>query len=193
MKNNHIYEIYKVTSILLIIDQISKLLINTKMTLNQEIVLIPKLLSILYVKNTGAAFSILQDNTIFLTVINALFIIVLHLFIKREKNLSKFSCLSLGLIMGGMFGNLIDRIIHHGVIDFIYISLIDFPVFNIADMGITIGVIYGVGVIIGVLLVFIKGVEVTSIIGSFVLSILGTSVGVSVANKKRLFRGRFRG
>ena len=141
MKNNHIYEIYKVTSILLIIDQISKLLINTKMTLNQEIVLIPKLLSILYVKNTGAAFSILQYNTIFLTVINALFIIVLHLFIKREKNLSKFSCLSLGLIMGGMFGNLIDRIIHHGVIDFIYISLIDFPVFNIADMGITIGVI----------------------------------------------------
>lgn len=141
MKNNHIYEIYKVTSILLIMDQISKLLINTKMTLNQEIVLIPKLLSILYVKNTGAAFSILQDNTIFLTVINALFIIVLHLFIKREKNLSKFSCLSLGLIMGGMFGNLIDRIIHHGVIDFIYISLIDFPVFNIADMGITIGVI----------------------------------------------------
>ena len=141
MKNNHIYEIYKVTSILLIIDQISKLLINTKMTLNQEIVLIPKLLSILYVKNTGAAFSILQDNTIFLTVINELFIIVLHLFIKREKNLSKFSCLSLGLIMGGMFGNLIDRIIHHGVIDFIYISLIDFPVFNIADMGITIGVI----------------------------------------------------
>lgn len=141
MKNNHIYEIYKVTSILLIIDQISKLLINTKMTLNQEIVLIPKLLSILYVKNTGAAFSILQDNTIFLTVINALFIIVLHLFIKREKNISKFSCLSLGLIMGGMFGNLIDRIIHHGVIDFIYISLIDFPVFNIADMGITIGVI----------------------------------------------------
>ena len=141
MKNNHIYEIYKVTSILLIIDQISKLLINTKMTLNQEIVLIPKLLSILYVKNTGAAFSILQDNTIFLTVINALFIIVLHLFIKREKNLSKFSCLSLGLIMGGMFGNLIDRIIHHGVNDFIYISLIDFPVFNIADMGITIGVI----------------------------------------------------
>ena len=86
-------------------------------------------------------YSLLQDNTIFLTVINALFIIVLHLFIKREKNLSKFSCLSLGLIMGGMFGNLIDRIIHHGVIDFIYISLIDFPVFNIADMGITIGVI----------------------------------------------------
>ena len=43
--------------------------------------------------------------------------------------------------MGGMFGNLLDRIIHHGVIDFIYISFIDFPVFNIADMGITIGVL----------------------------------------------------
>lgn len=141
MKNNHVYEVYKVTSILLIIDQISKLLINTKMTLHQEIVIIPKLFSIFYVKNTGAAFSMLQDNTIFLTVINALFIIVLHMFIKKEKDLSRFSCLSLGLIMGGMFGNLLDRIIHHGVIDFIYISLIDFPVFNIADMGITIGVV----------------------------------------------------
>ena len=141
MKNNHIYEVYKITSILLIIDQITKLLINTKMILNKEIVLIPKLLSLYYVKNTGAAFSILKDNTIFLTIINALFIIVLHLFIKKEKSLTRFNCISLGLIMGGMFGNLLDRIIHHGVIDFIYISLIDFPVFNIADMGITIGVL----------------------------------------------------
>ena len=111
------------------------------MTLNQEIIIIPKVLSLLYVKNTGAAFSMLQDNTIFLTVINALFIIVLHLLIKKEKNLSKFSCLSLGMIMGGMFGNLLDRIIHHSVIDFIYISIINFPIFNIADMGITIGVV----------------------------------------------------
>ena len=141
MKNNQVYEVYKVTSILLIIDQITKLLINTKMTLNQEIIIIPKVLSLLYVKNTGAAFSMLQDNTIFLTVINALFIIVLHLLIKKEKNLSKFSCLSLGMIMGGMFGNLLDRIIHHSVIDFIYISIINFPIFNIADMGITIGVV----------------------------------------------------
>ena len=141
MKNNQVYEVYKVTSILLIIDQITKLLINTKMTLNQEIIIIPKVLSLLYVKNTGAAFSMLQDNTIFLTVINALFIIVLHLLIKKEKNLSKFSCLSLGMIMGGMFGNLLDRIIHHSVIDFIYISIINFPIFNIADIGITIGVV----------------------------------------------------
>ena len=141
MKNNQVYEVYKVTSILLIIDQITKLLINTKMTLNQEIIIIPKVLSLLYVKNTGAAFSMLQDNTLFLTVINALFIIVLHLLIKKEKNLSKFSCLSLGMIMGGMFGNLLDRIIHHSVIDFIYISIINFPIFNIADMGITIGVV----------------------------------------------------
>ena len=44
MKNNQVYEVYKVTSILLIIDQITKLLINTKMTLNQEIIIIPKIL-----------------------------------------------------------------------------------------------------------------------------------------------------
>ena len=43
--------------------------------------------------------------------------------------------------MGGMFGNLLDRIIHHGVIDFIYIKIINFPVFNIADIGITLGVV----------------------------------------------------
>lgn len=141
MKNNQIYEVYKVTSILLIIDQITKLLINTKMTLDQEIIIIPKVLSILFVKNTGAAFSLFSNNTILLTIINALFIVILHLLIKKEKDLSKFSCLSLGLIMGGMFGNLLDRILHHGVIDFIYLRLINFPVFNIADMGITIGVL----------------------------------------------------
>ncbi len=141
MKNNQIYEVYKVTSILLIIDQITKLLINTKMTLDQEIIIIPKVLSILFVKNTGAAFSLFSNNTILLTIINALFIVILHLLIKKEKDLSKFSCLSLGLIMGGMFGNLLDRIIHHGVIDFIYLRIINFPVFNIADMGITIGVL----------------------------------------------------
>lgn len=141
MKNNHIYEVYKITSILLIIDQISKLLISTKMILNQEIVLIPKVFSILYVKNTGAAFSILQNSSTLLTIINVVFIAILHSFIKKEKNLTMFNCISLGLIMGGMFGNLLDRIIHHGVIDFIYIKIINFPVFNIADMGITLGVV----------------------------------------------------
>lgn len=141
MKNSHIYEVYKVVSIILIADQISKLLISTKMILNQEIVLIPKVFSILYVKNTGAAFSILQNSSTLLTIINVVFIVILHLLIKKEKNLTKLNCIFLGLIMGGMFGNLLDRIIHHGVIDFIYIKIINFPVFNIADIGITLGVV----------------------------------------------------
>ena len=75
MKNSHIYEVYKVVSIILIADQISKLLISTKMILNQEIVLIPKVFSILYVKNTGAAFSILQNSSTLLTIINIVFIV----------------------------------------------------------------------------------------------------------------------
>ena len=139
MKNKE--DIYKITSIVLMLDQIIKLLIMRKMVLHQRISIIPNFFSIFYVKNTGAAFSILEDNTLILIIISVLFIVGLNEFIKREKDFSKLSILSLGMILGGIFGNLIDRIVHHAVIDYLSFSFLhyEFPVFNIADMGITIG------------------------------------------------------
>ena len=136
-------DIYKITAIVLLFDQIIKLLINHALEINQIINIIPGFFSIVYVKNTGAAFSILENNTVLLVILSVIVIIILDRYIKKEKDFSKMDILSLGLILGGIFGNLIDRIIHHGVIDYLSFTFFNysFPIFNLADMAITGGVL----------------------------------------------------
>lgn len=145
MKKNHFKreKIYQITAVLLMIDQVIKLLVDSNMELFQEIKIIPNFFSIHYVKNTGAAFSILQNNTIILTIISVIVVILLDGYIKKEeKSIDKRDAISLGIIMGGIFGNLIDRIIHHGVIDYLSFTFFSysFPVFNFADICIVLGV-----------------------------------------------------
>lgn len=142
MKNRE--KIFELTAVLLMIDQVLKIIVNQYMKLNSEIRIIPNFFSLLYVKNTGAAFSILNNNTSFLIILSVIFILVLDRYIKKEeKNLNKLSNISLGMILGGIFGNLIDRIIHHGVIDYLSFIILkyDFPIFNFADICITLGVL----------------------------------------------------
>ena len=74
---NNRERIFRIIAISLMIDQFIKILINHYMNLYQEIVLIPHFFSLLYVKNTGAAFSIFENNTILLSIISAVFIILL--------------------------------------------------------------------------------------------------------------------
>ena len=140
MKNRE--DIYKITCIVLMLDQIIKLIINNNMKIYDSITIIPNFFSILFVKNTGAAFSILENNTIFLILLSVVFVVILDRYIKKENNFSKLSILSLGLLLGGIFGNLIDRIIHHGVIDYLSFTFFkySFPIFNLADIAITVGV-----------------------------------------------------
>ena len=135
-------KIYYVTCLVLLLDQIVKIIVNNCMSLYDEIKLIPNFFSIYYVKNTGAAFSILEDNTTFLIILTIIFILIVHRYIKNEKDMTKLSSISFGLLLGGMFGNLIDRILHAGVIDYLSFEFFGygFPVFNIADIGITVGV-----------------------------------------------------
>lgn len=140
MKKNK-EQAYKITCIILIIDQILKNIIKTKMSLNQEIVLIKNFFSINYLKNTGAAFSILTNQTLILIIISFIIIFILDRFLTKEKNLNNLSVISIGLILGGIFGNLLDRILYKGVIDYLSFRIFsyNFPVFNFADMAITIG------------------------------------------------------
>lgn len=140
MKNNKLL-IYQITFLILILDQVIKIVIGHSMKLDQEIKIIPHFFSLLYLKNTGAAFSILEDSTVLLIIISVVFIVVLNNYIKKEESFTLLSSISLGLVMGGIFGNLIDRIIHHGVIDYLSFRFgnYSFPVFNLADIGITVG------------------------------------------------------
>ena len=135
-------KIYSIASIVIMVDLILKFIVSSKLVKNDIIKVIPNFFSIYYLKNTGAAFSILQDSTPFLVILSALILLVLNNYIDKEKDLNKISEISLGMVIGGIFGNMIDRIINHSVTDFISFRIFNynFPVFNIADIGITVGV-----------------------------------------------------
>lgn len=135
--------IYITGIILLLLDQIVKILVRTKMALYQEIKIIPRFFSLYYVENDGAAFSILGSKTLLLIIISLACIIYLNKFIIEEK-LPKISYIPLGLLLGGIMGNLIDRIIYHSVTDYlsIFIFKYSFPVFNIADIAICLSTIF---------------------------------------------------
>ena len=141
--NKNKEKIYSISAIVIIIDQIIKILISTKMKLNAEIEVIPNFFSIVFVKNKGAAFSILQDQKIFLVIISLLVLFFLNRYIDKNKLFNKYSIISLGFIIGGIIGNLLDRLIQDGVIDYLsfQISKYFFPVFNLADSFIIIGII----------------------------------------------------
>ena len=134
--------IYKITSIILMLDQFIKIIINRYISLGSSVPVIPNFFSIMNLKNTGAAFSILEDSTVLLVIISVIVIVLLDRSIKKISKFEVLEEISLGLIMGGIFGNLIDRIIHHGVIDYLSFKIFgySFPVFNLADMAIVIGV-----------------------------------------------------
>lgn len=131
--------IYITSIITLIIDQLIKLVIMKNMELYQEIKIIPNLFSLYYVENTGAAFSILENKTIILIVISIISLFILNKFIMSE-DIPKKCYIPLGFLIGGIFGNLLDRIIHKKVIDYLslFIFKYSFPVFNFADITITL-------------------------------------------------------
>ena len=136
-------DIYKLLSIVLILDQIIKLLVMKLLNENQIISVIPNFFSLTYVKNTGAAFSILEGKLSLLIIISVMFITIIHEYIKKEENIPKISLISYGLILGGVFGNLLDRIIHQAVTDYLSFRLFNyyFPIFNLADICITCGIL----------------------------------------------------
>lgn len=100
-----------------------------------DIELIPGVLELHYLENKGAAWGMLQNRTWVLIAVTTIVLIVIatvfYRLSKENRYLFLRSCLV--LLAAGALGNLIDRMINHYVIDFIYFSLIDFPVFNFAD------------------------------------------------------------
>lgn len=129
--------------IFLIVDQAIKFYISTKMVIHQSLIVINNFLNITYVHNTGAAFSLFKDSRIFLIAIGILAVILLITYLIKLKRIEEFDVFIYSLLLGGILGNLIDRIIHGYVIDYINLNLFgyNFPIFNFADMCIVIGAI----------------------------------------------------
>lgn len=127
----------------LILDQVTKFLISTNMVLFEDIPVISGFFHITYVQNTGMAWSMLSGQQILLSLAAAVAIgVMLWVLITRKPGI--LVRISLGLMIGGAAGNLIDRLLLNHVRDFLnfYIFGYDFPVFNIADVALCIGVAF---------------------------------------------------
>lgn len=131
-----------ISIILLCIDQISKLLVVNLLTKTDSITIIKNFFYLTYINNDGAAFSILVGKRIFLILIAVLVIVMLIRYIKKNNIQNKLELVSLALIIGGSLGNLMDRLVRGYVIDFLDFKLFNynFPIFNLADTFIVIGV-----------------------------------------------------
>lgn len=125
--------------LLVCLDQLTKAMAVTYLKDSAGIDLIPGVLRLEYLENRGAAFGIFQDQQWIFLILAAVFLIAALVFwirIPASGRMLPLRLLTVALAAGAV-GNMIDRILHHFVIDFIYFCLINFPIFNVADIYVT--------------------------------------------------------
>ena len=134
-------------AVLVLIDQITKHLAVLRLKGNGPFVLIPDVFELHYLENQGAAFGILQGmRWFFLIITAAIVVLIAYIYVKMPASKRfRFLRVLLVFIAAGAVGNVIDRIRQGYVVDFFYFCLIDFPIFNVADIYVTCA---------GILLVF---------------------------------------
>ena len=130
------------TVLFLLIDQISKIIVDNTISLDNSYMIADRFIYITKSYNTGIAWSMLSNKPYLVIIISIIIFILLILYMRKFQD-NKQNILAFSLIYGGLLGNLIDRIIYGHVIDFIDIMIFnyDYPIFNIADSFIFIGVI----------------------------------------------------
>ena len=120
-------------------DQIVKYLVSVNIGVGETAFSVLNIFDITYVQNQGAAYSVLSGRTVVLSVISVVFCIAVAVFWIKKKPSNTLLCTSLSLLFAGALGNGIDRIFRGYVVDYINLTFINFPVFNIADIGVTVG------------------------------------------------------
>ena len=135
-------KVYILALVIFIIDQLSKAIVSTYLKLNESIMIIKDFFYIRYINNTGASWGILSNSRMLLIILSFIAIIILIRYMYSFKK-TKLNLVGFGFLLGGILGNLSDRILHGYVKDFLDFIIFnyDFPVFNIADIFIVLGVI----------------------------------------------------
>ena len=145
MKKKYYIGVSLLVAILVIVfDQVTKWFIATSMKIGDSYEVIPNFLNITSHRNNGAAWGILSGKMGFFYIITLIILVVLIVFYIKEAKFNLFMQVAISLLFAGALGNFIDRILHSEVVDFIDTNIFgyDFPIFNIADSSLTIGVLF---------------------------------------------------
>lgn len=131
------------TLILIFLDQLAKFLALTELKGKEPIQIIKGVFELQYLENRGAAFGILQGKKVFFIIITVVILVAVvfiyfHLPVSKHYNWMR---ITLVLLTAGAIGNFIDRIIRNYVIDFFYFKLINFPIFNVADVYVSVAAV----------------------------------------------------
>ena len=134
---------YSIALLIIAIDQLTKWLVVVNMELGESIPIIDGFFHLTSHRNSGAAWGILQGQMLFFYVITVLFILVAVYYMQKYAKNNKLLGISLGIILGGAIGNFIDRLFRKEVVDFLDFDIFsyNFPIFNVADSALTVGVI----------------------------------------------------
>jgi len=139
---------YVISALVVISDQLTKRIVIDMIEIGQRYIVIPGILDLVHVKNSGMVFGIMQGNNstpfqLLMICISIFAIVVLIYWIKNSHSEGR-QIIYLSLILGGAIGNLIDRIVKGAVVDFvdIHIGSHHWPAFNFADSTITLGIVF---------------------------------------------------
>lgn len=129
--------------IIIALDQLTKYMIVKSLVIGDSVKVIKNLLYITSHRNEGAAWGILQGKMWLFYIVTIVVLVILVMFFKSEGYGKPLIQFGLSLLIAGSIGNFIDRLFRSGVVDFIdtYIFGYNFPIFNVADAALTIGVI----------------------------------------------------
>ena len=141
MKKRFIYIIDIILFIVLVyLDQLSKSVAVSKLKDHSAFVIWDKVFEFNYLENRGAAFGMLQNQKIFFVFVALIFMLAIVYVLAKCPSEKRYYSLHILLvsICAGALGNMIDRLNHDYVVDFIYFKLINFPIFNVADIYVTV-------------------------------------------------------
>ena len=143
-------QIFSLIIILILADQLTKLWALAELRGSEGISVITGIFELQYPENRGAAFGILQNHQVLFLLITVLAAVLLTYIYARIPDDKKYIPLRICyvLLMAGAFGNMIDRAFRGYVVDFFYFKLIDFPIFNVADIYVTVTMVLLMGLIL---------------------------------------------
>ena len=128
-----------IAAALVAVDQLVKYLVMTNIPFGEHVPLIPYILDLTYVTNTGAAFSSFSGHTWALALVSLVMSVLLALALWKGLFKHPFGKLALTLLLAGAVGNLIDRVFRKFVVDMFNVLFMNFAVFNVADICVVVG------------------------------------------------------